>query len=276
MTRRLGVCSWSLQPGSPAELVERVRATGLDAVQLALDPIRRREWILGDTVDRLRAGGLRLLSGMMGTQGEDYSTLESIRRTGGVRPDQHWEENRRAASDDALIAKRLGLELVTFHAGFLPDNPDSPERAVLIARLREIVDRFAEHGVRVAFETGQETAGTLIEFLEELDRPGTGVNFDPANMILYDKGEPLEALAVLAPWVRQIHVKDARRTETPGEWGSEVAAGEGEVDWDRFFALVEERGIDCDLVIEREAGDDRVADVRRAGELVRARVRGLA
>jgi len=87
---RLGVCSWSLQPASPEELAGRVRQTELSAVQLALDPLRTKEWSFGGTVKALEAGGIAVLSGMMGTKGEDYSTLETIKRTGGVRPDEHW------------------------------------------------------------------------------------------------------------------------------------------------------------------------------------------
>jgi len=265
---RLGICSWSLQPASAQELVERVALAGLEAVQLALDPLRSGDWPVDETVWTLETAGIALLSGMMGTKGEDYSTLETIKRTGGVRPDEHWEENRAAASANAELARRLGLDLITFHAGFLPEERASEERKVLIARLREIVDRFADEGVRAAFETGQESGPTLLAFLEELDRPAAGVNFDPANMILYDQGEPLEALDLLHAWVRQIHVKDARRTKTPGTWGEEVPVGDGDVDWRAFFALVREHGLDCDLLIEREAGGRRVADILHAKQVV--------
>jgi len=268
MSARLGICSWSLQPASPGELALRVEEAGLQAVQLALDPLRSRDWSPDETARTLADAGVTVLSGMMGTKGEDYSTLATIQRTGGVRPDEHWEENRAAASVNAKLARSLGLELITFHAGFLPEERDSPERAVLMERLREIVDRFGDEGLRAAFETGQETATALLEFLEELERPPAGVNFDPANMILYDKGDPLEALDVLAPWVRQIHVKDAVRTGTPGAWGEEVCVGEGDVDWRGFFELVRARNLGCDLLIEREAGARRVADIRRAKEIV--------
>lgn len=265
--RRVGVCSWSVRAGSPAELAERVRAIGVDCLQLALDPLRTRRWSTSETVQTLRMAQLEIRSGMMGTAGEDYSTLDTIRATGGVRPDQHWEENQRAASANARLAHELGLGLITFHAGFLPEEPGA-ERTKLVGRLREIVDRFAEHDVRAAFETGQEHAATLLSFLEELDRPSAGVNFDPANMLLYDKDEPTKALAELAPWVRQIHVKDARRTSVPGTWGQEVAVGTGEVDWRAFFDVVAARDLRVDLMIEREAGDERVGDMRAARELV--------
>ncbi len=272
MDARIGVCSWSLQPRSAEELVELVRSVELSCVQLALNPLRTQEWPLERAQRALAGGAVTVRSGMMAMKGEDYSTLASIRETGGVRPDATWEENRRAASENARIAQTLGLSLVTFHAGFLPEGPRSAEREKLIERLRELVDRFADRGVEVAFETGQERAATLLGFLEELDRPRAGVNFDPANMVLYDMGDPVAALEELAPWVRQIHVKDARRTSRKGTWGEETAAGAGEVDWEDFFDLVCEKRIDVDLMIERESGSDRPGDIRAAREFVRAKL----
>jgi L-ribulose-5-phosphate 3-epimerase len=94
------------------------------------------------------------------------------------------------------------------------------------------------------------------------------VNFDPANMILYDKGNPIEALRLLGPWVCQVHIKDARRTKVPGTWGEEVVLGTGEVDWPAFFAALREAKFAGDCVIEREAGSQRVADIRTAKEVV--------
>jgi sugar phosphate isomerase/epimerase len=87
-------------------------------------------------------------------------------------------------------------------------------------------------------------------------------------MLLYDKGDPIQALCLLGPWVRQVHIKDARRTRQPGTWGEEAPAGAGEVDWPAFFATLEEINFPGHLVIEREAGNQRVADIRQASELV--------
>ena len=267
--RALGVCSWSLLVESPQEVASRARASGARAVQLALDPLRRSGTSPEEARRRLEGAGVRILSGMMAMAGEDYSSLESIRRTGGVRPDDTWPENLRAACADAYIARRLGVTLVTFHAGFLPEERRDPERERILARLRELCRVFGREGIRIGLETGQERAATLLEVLEDLDEPGLGVNFDPANMILYGMGDPVDALEALAPHVLQIHVKDALPPERPGEWGREVPAGEGAVDWQRFFRVLEARGIDCDLVVEREAGEDRIGDVRRALALVR-------
>jgi L-ribulose-5-phosphate 3-epimerase len=260
--RKLGVCSWSLRPEGPRGLVNRVKAAGLTAVQLALDPIREKTWKEAETRDALRAGGIAIISGMMGTKGEDYSTLESIRETGGVRMDTTWAENFAAARSNAVIAKRMGITLVTLHAGFLPHDRSDPERGKMIDRLRQVADAFAAEGVRIALETGQESAETLLEVLEDLQRPNVGVNLDPANMILYGMGDPIAAVTKLGGRIVQFHIKDAIASRKPGAWGEEVVVGHGAVKWGQFFEAI--KGIPGNLLIEREAGDRRIEDVTTA------------
>jgi sugar phosphate isomerase/epimerase len=209
-----------------------------------------------------------MVSGMFGCVGEDYSTLETIRVTGGLAPDATWEQNWTNIKATAALARQLGLKLVTFHAGFLPHEETDPNFAKMLRRLAETADVFQAVNIAVGLETGQETAPVLVRLLQKLKRPNVGVNFDPANMILYDKGDPIAALRVLGPWIRQVHIKDARRTKVPGTWGEEVAAGTGEVDWRAFFAVLRELKYTGDFVIEREAGSQRVADIRTAREMV--------
>jgi sugar phosphate isomerase/epimerase len=186
-------------------------------------------------------------------------------------PDATWPSNLAAAAELARIAEALGIPLVTFHAGFIPEAVSDPGRATALERIRALRDVFAAHGVRVALETGQETADTLSRVLLELD--GVGVNFDPANMILYGKGDPIEALRRLLRRVEQVHIKDALPAEQPDCWGTEVVVGTGAVDWTAFTGVLRDRPVDP--VIEREAGSERVADVRTAAELMR-RLTGAA
>lgn len=270
MKSRIGVCSWSLNPKSPADLVDRVREVGVDAIQLALDPLGAPPWDMAITRRILREANFTLLSGMLRMKDEDYSTLDSIRQTGGVRLDANWPANRENAQRCADLAEELALSLVTFHAGFLPPEKGDPTRAVLIERLREIIDIFEPVNVRVGFETGQETAETLIAVLMDLERPTAGVNFDPANMLLYNHGDPVAALKLLAPHIVQIHIKDAKRPVEAGAWGTETPVGQGEVDWPAFFAAMKELQIDCDLVIEREGKTEaRIEDIRAAHALIK-------
>jgi sugar phosphate isomerase/epimerase len=272
----LAACSWSLRTASPDELADALGRCGLDAVQLALVPCVEEAAAWGDAVARLRARGIRVVSGMLATVGEDYSTLESIARTGGVRPDGTWPATRARAEAVAALAGRERVGLVTFHAGFIPHDRADPGRRAMVARLREVADCFASHGVRVAFETGQEDAATLLGALEEIAHPNVGVNFDPANMILYGMGDPVAALRALAPHVVQVHVKDAVPTAVPGTWGREVVAGTGAVDWPAFLAEVARLPREVDLVIEREAGPAREADIAAAAALVRRLAPALA
>jgi sugar phosphate isomerase/epimerase len=138
----------------------------------------------------------------------------------------------------------------------------------MLLRLSETADVFKAANIALGLETGQETAPVLVQLLHKLKRQNVGVNFDPANMILYDKGNPIAALCVLGPWIRQVHIKDARRTKVPGTWGEEVAAGTGEVDWRAFFATLRELNYKGDFVIEREAGTQRAVDIKAAREMV--------
>jgi sugar phosphate isomerase/epimerase len=266
---RLAVCSWSLQPDSVESLIAAVRATGVGAVQLALDPVRTGQMPPDDVREALAAAGIAVVSGMMAMAGEDYTTLESIRQTGGLVPDHTWPANLTAARANAALAADLGISLVTFHAGFVPHDTESPAYATMLERIHQITAPFAGRGIGVGLETGQERALALLELLGRLDHPGVGVNFDPANMILYGTGDPVAALKLLFPRVLQVHVKDALPATAPGEWGTEVPAGEGAVDWDGFFRVVRRNLPEVPIVIEREAGDQRTADVRTAAALVR-------
>jgi L-ribulose-5-phosphate 3-epimerase len=268
MHPRLGACSWSLKCESPVDLARALGEVGVSCVQLALEPLRSGAWPIEETTTSLRRANIKIASGMIGTKGEDYSTLQSIRETGGVRSDAHWLWNLTMAEESAAIAKKIGVKLVTFHAGFLPERKGDSLRRKMLGRIAQIADRFAAQGVKLGLETGQETADTLLEVLKELAHPNVGVNFDPANMILYDMGDPVAALDTLAPHVVQVHIKDALLTENPGTWGSEVVVGTGDVDWPGFFDVVREHGLACNFMIEREAGESRVADMIAARTLV--------
>ena len=265
---RLAVCTWSLQPNSPADLIEKLKQIAIPRVQLALDPIREKPQVWGNVGEVLRASGFSIVSGMIGFVGEDYTTMETIHATGGVAPDETWDENWENVPKAADIAARLGIKLVTFHAGFLPPEDKDPAYARMHHRLDLIADVFAAKDIDVAFETGQETAAVLLDFLKKLGRRNVGVNFDPANMILYDKGNPIAALRDLGAWLKQVHIKDGTRTKVPGTWGEEVPVGQGDVPWADFFVTLRQLNFDGYCCIEREAGNSRVADIGTAKKVI--------
>jgi len=267
---QIGVCSWSTKAGSATELVGIMKQLGLTKVHLALNPIAVGDdnWIDSDRI--LADAGIEIVCGMFGTVGEDYSTLESIKRTGGVVPDETWEQNWQIVQNVAKVSGSMNLTQTSCHAGFLPEDKDDPNYAKLIDRLRQCADCFARYNCDLLFETGQETAENLAAFLDNLERDNIAANFDPANMILYAKGDPVESVRKLMPRIGQVHLKDAVTTRTPGTWGEEVPLGEGDVDWPGFFAALAEGDYAGDLIIEREAGNDRIADIEKAIEVARS------
>jgi len=265
--QQLGVCSWSMLPQNADDMARIMGELGLKKLQLGLVPHRDDAGIVDGVPEALEKVGARVVSGMFGTIGEDYTTMETIKVTGGIVPDEHWEANQEVARGAAARAKRFGLPAVMFHAGFLPHDMASAEFQKLAGRIEAVAGIFGEQGLDMMFETGQETADDLWAFFDHMEERGVsniGVNFDPANMILYDKGEPIEALRKLLPRVKSIHIKDAVRTTTPGDWGAEVPVGEGQVDWHAFLSVLSEGGYTGDMHIESEGGDDRMGDAKQA------------
>jgi L-ribulose-5-phosphate 3-epimerase len=253
----IGICSWSLH-NNPFEVFQTLEETGLTHLHLELvamglfqEAINESDWTISCT--------------MLAFPQEDYSTLDSIRETGGIVPDDCWAVNRALVVDAIEKTAGMGVGLLSFHAGFI-DHTDAEGYQTFRVRMRELADAAQAKGIALLLETGQETAQYLRSFLEELDHPALGVNFDPANMILYGKGDPIEAVRVLAPWIKHVHIKDAVASKTPGEWGTEVPWGDGEVDCMAFIQALEEIGYAGALAIEREAGDSRIDDIKLAVE----------
>ncbi len=264
----IGVCSWSFQREID-EVGSVLAAIGVDHVHLALGPALEPD---GEAyLEAVRRQGWTICSGMMGFAYEDYSSLKSIQVTGGIMPDEHWPASGEAFARAAKLTAELGSKYISLHAGFL-DHNDVAATKKFYDRIRYLADRTAEYGLDLLLETGQESAADLRKFLETLNHPHVFLNFDPANMILYNMDNPLEIYKDLAPWVRQIHIKDAVRTETPGEWGAEVPWGDGEVNSFAFLNLLRDTGFDGAVVIEREAGDQRARDIAQAVRRLKAYV----
>jgi L-ribulose-5-phosphate 3-epimerase len=215
----LGVCSWSLQVSSIPELKRLLEQLGIDVVQIACGDPHHASWEEGEAFPATaRASGITMTGAMLGFPGEDYTTPQSIRETGGFGNPQWRAERmeRLAWGLDRTLA--LGLHDLTLHAGFIPEVGD-PQRSAMLDTLAQAADLAARKGVTLAFETGQETATLLRQTLDELQSPNVKVNFDPANMLLYDMGDPIQAVAVLGPDIRSVHVKDARRPRQRRELG---------------------------------------------------------
>ncbi|MFO0908751.1 MAG: sugar phosphate isomerase/epimerase family protein [Isosphaeraceae bacterium] len=259
----LGVCSWSLQVKSVPELSRLLGELGVNVTQIACGDPHHASWEEGDAMPEVaRASGLVMTGAMLGFPGEDYTTPQTIKETGGFGNPADRAERLERLTWAIQRTRALGLTDLMLHAGFLPEV-DDPARSAMLDTLARAGQMAAEHGITLAFETGQESADLLRRTLDDLKSPNIKVNFDPANMLLYDMGDPIRAVSILGPDIRSVHVKDARRPTTPGTWGEEVPLGEGEVNIKRFVQALKDVGYVGPLVVEREVGDQagRIRDV---------------
>jgi L-ribulose-5-phosphate 3-epimerase len=251
----LGVCSWSLQVKSIVELKGFLDRLGVNLVQIACGDPHHANWDEGDLMPSAAlASGIVMSGAMLGFPGEDYTTPQTIRETGGFGNPEMRSQRIERLKWGLERTRELGLTSVTLHAGFLP-GPAEKGRSAMLNTLAEAGKLAEDQGIILAFETGQETADLLRRTLDELGAANLKVNFDPANMLLYDMGDPIRAVEILGPDIRSVHVKDARRPRIPGQWGQEVPLGEGEVDIPKFVEALEKVGYVGPLVIEREVGD---------------------
>jgi sugar phosphate isomerase/epimerase len=209
-----------------------------------------------------RRSGVRVATMFVGFDGQSYADVPTIARTVGFLAVPALRERRRAvATAYSDLAREVGAESLAGHLGFFPDEPAHPDYPWLVLALRQVLDRCAANGQTFRLETGQESAAALLRFIEAVDRPNLGVNFDPANFILYGTDEPLRALDRLAPFVWGVHCKDAVPSRQPGTLGTEMLLGEGEVNFPALLGRLKALGYDGPLVIEREHGPSVLADV---------------
>ena len=259
----IGVCSWSLQVKNVPELKRLMDGLGIDVVQIACGDPHHASWDEGDNMPQAAcAAGFRMTGTMLGFPGEDYTTPKTIEQTGGFGNPATRSERLERFKWALDRTRALGLSDMMLHAGFLPE-PGHPDRKPFLDTLAKVSQLAKEKGVTIAFETGQETADLLRRTLDDLKCPNLKINFDPANMILYDMGDPIRAVEILGADIRSVHVKDAIRTKAPGTWGDEVPLGQGQVNIKRFVDTLKKVGFKGALCIEREVGDQkqRVADI---------------
>ena len=259
----IGVCSWSLQVKNVPELKRLMDRLGLTVVQIACGDPHHAAWDEGDRLPEVaRAAGFRMSGAMLGFPGEDYTTPQTIQKTGGFGDPALRKERLERLAWALERTRSLGLTDLMFHAGFLPE-PGAADRKPFLDTLAKAAGMAAALGITVAFETGQESADLLRRTLDDLKCPNVKVNFDPANVLLYDMGDPLRAVEILGPDIRSVHVKDAKRTTTPGTWGEEVPLEQGQVNIKMFIQTLKKVGYRGSLCIEREVGDQeaRVNDI---------------
>jgi L-ribulose-5-phosphate 3-epimerase len=163
------------------------------------------------------------------------------------------------------FAKQCGIDAIQTHCGFIPENPNDPVYKETVTAMREVAGYCKRNGQNFRYETGQETPITLVRAIQDVGLDNQGVNFDLANLILYGKANPVDAIELLGPYVQGIHAKDGLWPTNPSELGQEVSIGKGKVDFARIIRRLKELNYRGAVTIEREiSGPQQVEDVRAA------------
>lgn len=255
----IGVCSWALNVKSVKELRQLCDQLKVNVIQIACGDPFHASWDEGNQMpEAALAAGFQMSCTMLGFPGEDYTTPQTIHASGGFGP-KHLRQERLDRFAWALDrTKKLGLADIMFHAGFVPEKQDVDYQPFLDT-LRKAADLAKERGITCALETGQESSDQLLAFAADLQRPNVRINFDPANLLLYDRDDPLPALKKVGHLVQSVHVKDAIRPTKKGDWGTEVPLGQGSVNMVAFVKTLKEVGYLGSLCIERCVSDQAVA-----------------
>ena len=223
-------------------------------------------------LERLSEMGIRITAVFGGFEGESYADIPTVARTVGLVPPETRAERTREMKEISDFVRLLGCNVIALHVGFVPHDRADPLYRAAVAVTQEVCDHAKGNGQRLHLETGQESADALLQFMGDVSRDNLFINFDPANMILYGSGEPIEALRKVGKYVRSVHCKDGKWAARPGkEWGSEVPFGEGDVGAENFLRTLAEVGYDGPLTIEREIPQEpqrQKAEIGRAVQLL--------
>lgn len=249
--------------------VAEIKSLGVRCGQLGLPgSMELTEAAAKDWKQALADQQFTLMTVFAAYNGEDYADIPTVQRTVGFIPRETRAERVARTKHMSDFAAAIGAPSIACHIGFVPEDQKDPDYVSVRDAVRDICDHAAKHGQTYALETGQEPAETLLHFFKDVDRPNLRINFDPANMILYGTGDPIEALRVLAPHVVSVHCKDGDwpPKDVPGALGTERPLGQGSVGMERFVRALKEIGYKGSLNVERETENQqqRIADIRMA------------
>lgn len=245
----------------PAAALAKVEALGLPTAQVWTTVFQP------ELAQSLRGArdqyGIELTSVVTGGPGKEVYDFYAGPRTIGLVPPETRAARIARLKKASDFAKQCGIPAVQTHCGFIPENPNDPVYQELIAAAKQVAAYCQHNGQNFRYETGQETPITLIRAIHDVGLENQGVNFDLANLILYGKANPVDAIELLAPFIQGIHAKDGLWPTNPRDLGQEVPIGKGKVDFPRIIARLKELNYRGALTIEREvSGPKQLEDVR--------------
>jgi L-ribulose-5-phosphate 3-epimerase len=245
----------------PEAAMAKVHALGLPTCQVYVEAIEDSLVIrLRRALDKYQIEATSLVVGGPGKEVWDFYEGPL---TIGLVPRETRDARIAHIKKASDFAKQCGIAAVQTHCGFIPENPNDPIYKETIAAMREVAGYCQRNGQNFRYETGQETPITLVRAMQDVGLNNQGVNFDLANLILYGKANPVDAIELLGPYIQGIHAKDGLWPTNPKELGLEVPLGKGKVDFPRIIARLKEMNYRGAVTIEREiSGPQQMEDVR--------------
>jgi len=258
---RLGLIM-AIEPNPEAALA-KVRELDLPTCQVYASKFHLS--LAADLTKTLEKYKLEATSLVVGGPGREVYDFYHGPQTIGLVPRETRDARIAHIKNASDFAKRCGIPAVQTHCGFIPENPNDLVYKETVNAMREVAAYCKRNGQNFRYETGQETPITLLRAMRDVGLDNQGVNFDLANLILYGKANPADAIEVLAPYVQGIHAKDGLWPTNPKYLGEEVPIGKGKVDFPRIIARLKELKYEGAVTIEREiSGPQQMEDVLAA------------
>lgn len=266
----IGVMFWGGR--DPVETLRELKALGVRCGQIGIPGDMPLDGAAAKWKAALAAEQFTVVTAFCAYNGESYADIPTVQKTVGFIPSATRAEREKRTYAVSDFARDVGIPSIACHIGFVPEDSSDSDYLSVRELVRRVCDHAAKNKQTFALETGQEEAETLLDFFIDVNRPNLGINFDPANMVLYGSGDPIEALGTLAAHVISVHCKDGDwpPKNIKGALGEEKPLGQGSVGMEHFIQKLKAIHFKGPLNIEREVPDQaqRLRDIAMGVKLL--------